>query len=869
MDVLTELAAAVGRDPTSTATKAGDIAREARAAQDWGRLSRAQAIRGRALRMLGEIDLAMQALEEAIAAADRVRDTESAADAHLALAGALSIAGKWATAFAHLDIVAAIGSEEMQQKGELQRAAICRDVGRVDEALQLFERAIPRLRRQSQSFSLALALANCGGIRIGLGEARAAIPALEESIRLFRDVDQEFAALQATHDLACAYAVSGDLPTALLLFDDASAGFIELGSDASLPLLSRAEALLVGGLSADALALSQDAARRLFAEGNHFAASQALVAVAEAARLEGDYATAVKAATRAHDWFATSEHMGWARAAELEAMSSRHAGGSFDEFSFRRLESLAEELSTAGDVRNEVLARALAAIAACELGLRERAEAQSRLAASAGRRSQLWQTRLSIQCAVTKVRLERGDLVSARRELKRALELLATTRRMSGTTDAGAAVIAQARTLTTLAGDVAALESRPMRALEWMERARIAAWPTRPSFATGDTAAEADFVRLRTAANNLRRAELAGEPTGELRRSLAGIENAVRTLWLKQANLGRQKAASFKLGALADVVGSDQVVSLAASGKQLIAVVANRRRTSSHVLGDIDAVLVSAEKASRALRGMCATGVAPSVLETRRRAFDVAVTALDSVVLAPLRLEAGHIVLVVPPDLHGLPWAALPSLQGRSFTLAPSVNWWIEAKLSASSTIRSALVVAGPRLADAEGEARSVGACHGRATVLTGQDATVANVRGALADHDLAHFVAHGAFRRDNPLWSTIELADGQLTVYELERLGKVPSTVVLATCESGVGGVLGGTRLHGLASTLLTMGARTIVAAVGALPDTVETRRAMVALHRDLADGVSASSSLARRRTEVDGSFSVTSASLVTLGVG
>ena len=124
-------------------------------------------------------------------------------------------------------------------------------------------------------------------------------------------------------------------------------------------------------------------------------------------------------------------------------------------------------------------------------------------------------------------------------------------------------------------------------------------------------------------------------------------------------------------------------------------------------------------------------------------------------------------------------------------------------------------------------------------------------------------------FRHDNPLWSTIELDDGQLTVYELERLGRVPPTVVLATCESGVGGDRGGTQLHGLAGTLLTMGARTIVAAIGALPDTAETRRSdgrpppgsggrhHAPRHRSLVN-----------ERPTDG-FSLTAAGLVTLGVG
>jgi CHAT domain-containing protein len=135
-----------------------------------------------------------------------------------------------------------------------------------------------------------------------------------------------------------------------------------------------------------------------------------------------------------------------------------------------------------------------------------------------------------------------------------------------------------------------------------------------------------------------------------------------------------------------------------------------------------------------------------------------------------------------------------------------------------------------------------------------------------MATHDIAHLVAHGRFRHDNPLWSTLELADGELSVYELERLGQIPSIIVLASCESGMGGTRSGAQLHGLAGTLLAMGARTIVAAIGALPDTDETRRTMIDLHRDLVNGTSASKSLLRQRV---GGISLTSAGLVTLGVG
>jgi hypothetical protein len=41
----------------------------------------------------------------------------------------------------------------------------------------------------------------------------------------------------------------------------------------------------------------------------------------------------------------------------------------------------------------------------------------------------------------------------------------------------------------------------------------------------------------------------------------------------------------------------------------------------------------------------------------------------------------------------------------------------------------------------------------------------------------LVHMAAHGTFRADSPLFSAIELDDGPLTVYDLERLRRAPRT--------------------------------------------------------------------------------------------
>jgi CHAT domain-containing protein len=162
----------------------------------------------------------------------------------------------------------------------------------------------------------------------------------------------------------------------------------------------------------------------------------------------------------------------------------------------------------------------------------------------------------------------------------------------------------------------------------------------------------------------------------------------------------------------------------------------------------------------------------------------------------------------------------------------------------------------------------AVAACHRDARVLTGASATTRAVTEGLVDASLAHIVAHGRFRHDNPLWSTIELADGPLSVYELELIDHTPPVMVLASCDSGVGGPRGGDQLLGLSQTLLRMGTHSIVASVNLVPDDPTTTTALVALHEDLARGVEPSASLATRVYD-DPLDDLAAACFVTLGLG
>src|SRR3954449_8588855 len=100
---LEDLRAGLHRDPRRVADEAGKLAALARARADGPALSRSLALRGRAYRSLGDMQLAERDLVEAVLEGERVGDDELAADARVGLAGVLSFAGRSDEAFTHLD----------------------------------------------------------------------------------------------------------------------------------------------------------------------------------------------------------------------------------------------------------------------------------------------------------------------------------------------------------------------------------------------------------------------------------------------------------------------------------------------------------------------------------------------------------------------------------------------------------------------------------------------------------------------------------------------------------------------------------------------------------------------------------------------
>ena len=118
--------------------------------------------------------------------------------------------------------------------------------------------------------------------------------------------------------------------------------------------------------------------------------------------------------------------------------------------------------------------------------------------------------------------------------------------------------------------------------------------------------------------------------------------------------------------------------------------------------------------------------------------------------------------------------------------------------------------------------------------VLAGGSATTARVLAAIDGAGLAHIAAHGTFRADSPMFSSLRLDDGPMTVHDLERLRRAPFRLILPSCESGVLAPVGADELLGLASALLPLGTAGIVASVAQVNDQAAAPL-MLALHRRL----------------------------------
>jgi len=96
--------------------------------------------------------------------------------------------------------------------------------------------------------------------------------------------------------------------------------------------------------------------------------------------------------------------------------------------------------------------------------------------------------------------------------------------------------------------------------------------------------------------------------------------------------------------------------------------------------------------------------------------------------------------------------------------------------------------------------------------VFMGREATSERLSSLGPDSRFIHIATHGLFRRDSPMFSSIELGNGPVSLIDLYELDLSAELVTLSGCSTGVNAVIGGDEVVGLVRGLLYSGARAVL---------------------------------------------------------
>ena len=829
------------------------VQRQAQADGDLESASVAERALGLAAKELGDLAAAQAHLKEAVALARRAGLGVREGEARMSLSFVLALRGRTNQALEEAEVATGLLSGCEGARVEAQKALIFQRLGRLDEAMRSYRVAADTFSRLGHRAEVARVCTNRGILHAYRGHFPAAEADLRAAQDMYAALGLEVAAAEVRHNLGFVAARRGDVPAALACYDAAAGEFQRLGVARPAALLDRCEALLQVRLVGEGRMLAQAAVDQLEAAGMRFDLNEARLVLAQAALLDGDHSLARRVAQLARRSLLRQHRSGWAALARYAVLRARWQGGDAA-IRVKEASQTAVELDAAGWAVAAADARLIAARAALQRGLTDEAEAEL-VAMRRARRSGPADLRARAWHAEALLRLARGNETGALAAVRAGLVVLEQHRATLGATELRVHAKSHAGELATLGLTIFLNRGRPDAVLAWAERWRAGVHGMPRARPPSDPVLAARLAALRQVVADLQEAAGAGEETAGLLRRQAALEAAIK----KRARhlpgpSTTQPSRRASVASLGQELADRALVELVEVDSRLHAVTVVDGRAKLTSLARTQDLWREVGQLRFSLGRLLSGRGSEASTEAYTAALDHSAHRLDELLLRPLLDDLAERSLVIVPTggLHHLPWAVLPSCRDRPVTVAPSASQWLAASRAAEEPPSgSALLVAGPGCASAIGEIEDLAALVPAAVTLLPEEATVGAVTAALGGAGIAHLIAHGTFRADNPLFSSLRLADGPLTVYDLELLPKVPSLLVLSACDGGLAAVAAGDELLGLASALLTFGARNVVASVTAVPEDL-THQLMVEFHRRLAGGTSPAAALAAARTAV-----------------
>jgi len=800
---------------------------------------------------------AIRLLDEACRIARRHHLGETLAELLMSHAAVSQELGRMTVAQRDLRAAAALISGTRTLELDFQRAVLLQNIGRLADAEVIYQRLLSdpaaSARRKVQSVN------NLAIIESQQGRYAQALRRLGEAVPRAAEIGPVLTA-DIAECRAWVTVQSGRFAEGMGLFEEAAQAL----RAAHLPLgdhyVEYADALMELRLLPEAAAAARRGMEEFSAAGVPLMAAEAQLRVAQLAMLAGDCTAAVAASTAAAAAFRRQIRAAWRARCLLVKAEARLKSGTATTADMGEARAAAQRLGALGTTSAAVQGFLVTGRLAASLGRRRQAIAALTQAASLSRGAPVLVRLRGRVASALAARLRDRDH-EALVHCRRGLGDLARHRDRLPSVELRALASGHGAELGLIGLDVVIRDGSPARVLNWMERSRAAALLAvePPAF---DEIRE-DLTALRAVHAGLpgqrvqsgRPAGLVHRRTGQVTTEQAVIENRIRQATWRASSAAGTSAAPVTAGALLDRLDGQALVAYGLLGEDLVAVVIEPRTSRIAHLGPLGPVVEQLRALLFALRRL-AQPRPPAQLAAARSSADVRIRRLTELLLLPLRVRPDVELVIVPVRrLQGVPWSAL---HGGPVCLAPSATFWArsaqaaQARPQAGRAGGSVVLVAGPDLPGAKAEVESLAVIHPSAARITPPASTADVVAGALADADLAHLACHGTLRADNPMFSSLLLSDGPLTVQELYARGLAPHRLILASCESGTLVSYAGDEVLGFVSALLARGTAGILASAAAVPD-VEAVDLMTAVHRRLASGATLAHALHEARESQD----------------
>ncbi|SDT00914.1 CHAT domain-containing protein [Actinoplanes derwentensis] len=827
----------VQTDPRLARAEALRVRTAARRAGDAGAESAAERVLGLAGRESNNVASAARHLRRAVALADAAGLPVAAARARMTLALVRADQGDIAEAMSLGEAAAPyLEGLEAARLGH-QLALVAQRRGLFREALRGYGSALAVFRREGDLHWEARVRNNRGVLHAYRGHPGPAETDLRRAEELYAALGQDLAVADVRWNRGFAAGRDGRVVTALTHLAAAEDHYVQHHLSPAMIMMDRCDVLLSAGLYEEARDVATAAVRELTRRRMTADLAEARLLLAAAALACGDLTAARHAARLAERAFTRQGRPGWATVAGYTRLRTDWTAGRPRPALLRAAVAGAAALRDAGWAAPAADAALIAARCALAAGRPGEATELLRHTARARRPGYPAALRVSAWHAMALLRIAGGDRRGAEAALRAGLRALDEHRLTLGATELRVRAAEHGFDLVMTALRLAVSAGSARSLLIWAERGRAAAQQLRPAGPPQDPGLAEEFAELRAVAAVREQALAEGRDARRHQLRQAHLERSIRDR-VRRTHPATPvaRAGALRTRTLTEHLAGRALIELITVDDTLHAVVLAGGRLTRRELGPVGAVNTEIRALRFALHRM----------SLRDRTGPSGADRLDRMLLAPLRPLIGNagLVIVASGRLHGVPWRMLPTCADRTVSVAPSAVAWLRAA-SAAPSGEGTVLVAGPGLPGAADEIKTLGVRYGTAHALAGDQARVPAVLHAMDGAARTHIAAHGTFRADNPQFSTLGLADGPLTVYDLETLNHPPDLVVLSACDSGLSTVHRGDEIMGFAAALLALGTRSVIATVAPVRDGA-ARDVMVRLHDRLRAGSSPSVALA-----------------------